>query len=708
MPLSVSSWFIAEMAAARMTPLRRFTINGSDYSGQVLRWPTIQARTRGVDLGTLALPLSNLRRDFQFLVSSGGAMTSSCDLSVGLTHPESGTEWLSLFEGQPSALRFSEAGGALQLTLQGKTRALALATLGNAQSSGALNYMGSNYLPADLAWQLLTVRGGLSAAQSAGNPDIDYESWSAWRSYDALRDLRVQGWYTGEKLLSSLENIGLMASRGVSFRAGKLRFDDVFAPYSSQLPALDGSLLLDLELLRDGTRIVNTFLAEAAFSVANQNFTSVSCARDAASVTEWGERIGRFSTRETWFETAADAGFLTEDRVRFESQPLLRLRALMPLAAGVHHRPGDVVTLPLSWFDVSSGAWRIEAQAVDLQDGTLRFDLVEATRRRWQHELAANEDLEFRVRTLTVVGSDTFLMVDDATTRPGIFRSGAGGVFEPIGTRATALLACAGGAFLLSGGAVSSASGAGRIRRSTDGGSSWTVVHCLPSPYDTVHDIFEVQSGTYLASVDSGQILRSTNAGSSWSLTATISPAYYVSKFWSPRSGTIWGASGTVLQNAVRTAISQNGGSSFVFGQLVDVNSGGGKVRGFHNLSETEFLVGIVGNGTPNTRVKRGEWLSVNSVGWTTVDETVAFSHMEELDDGTLVYGVENDAQSNDAGRVRMSTDQGSSWSEHSRVAKPTDVRLLLNGDGTLDAWISGGGLDRLDRFRNYTPTSAG
>ena len=56
-------------------------------------------------------------------------------------------------------------------------------------------------------------------------------------------------------------------------------------------------------------------------------------------------------------------------------------------------------------------------------------------------------------------------------------------------------------------------------------------------------------------------------------------------------------------------------------------------------------------------------------------------------------------------GTVHRSLDEGSSWIDDGRVAKRGNVRLLDNGDGTADAFLSRTSLGaRTQRFRNHAP----
>ena len=385
MTLSVSSWFAAEAAGPTWSPARHFTLGGSDASAAVLRWPALRTQLGGVDLMTAQIALSNADGRFNSFVSSTGAvLATSCELALSLTHPGSGEERLRLFQGQTSRLRFQQAGAVLALELQGRTRQLGNPTLGSDATSGALLFTTSAMFPSDLSWDLLTQHGGLDSAQNCGNADIDYAGWLAWRHWDEMRDIRVQARFRGERLLQALDDLTLMASRGLSLRDGRLSFPDRYEGYEGPLTALDPGRLLNLEMDLDPARLVNVFQVEADYSLVEEAFLGTVSRVQSDSIVLYGERAGRFSSTAVWFASIADAHYLAEDQVLFNHRPTPRLHLRLPLDQGLGISPGQTVTLSQSYIPVSSSAWRVQAQTLDLEQGESALTLERAWRRPWQ------------------------------------------------------------------------------------------------------------------------------------------------------------------------------------------------------------------------------------------------------------------------------------------------------------------------------------
>jgi len=701
----VSSWFAGQVGRTRAAPERRFTLAGSDRSDRVLRWPALAYRGDAIDLGTTSLLLSNADGAFRFLVDCPLSLLTSCELALGFTHPVSGPERLSLFQGAPAHAAFAEDGQVVRLQLQGKTRRLTETALGTQVASEGLDFTASNHLPSDLAWCLVTSHAGFSALASTSNPDLDYAQWQAWREQDALRDVRVRAYYTGEKVYQALNTLATMASRGVAFEGDKLRFRDLFDAYGADNPPLPLEYRLGLELTLDPADITNHFFVEADLDPATGRFGTGHTGVHSGSVQLYGRKSGRFSSRATWFAQAYDPQFLVEDRLIAGSRPRARLKADLPLAGGALQSVGEVVTVTHSPFGYAEVPFRITGKTFDLERGQVTLELEQARRRPWQFQATVAASANLLVRTLSAVGSEDFLALEEAVLAGRLWRTGGGETFQPLDVYATALLLLNGSEALF-GGPPTSGSDTAVLQRSSDAGSSAVVVASLAAGMTDVYDLFRVSDTVFLAATDSGGVLRSTDAGSSWSLTWTISPAYHVSRFFQPRSGTVWGGTAFVFlgpASGLHLWESTDEGLTWAPRHTV-VPSGDYHAAAFHYLTDSECLLATRGEGTEARNLLRSRFSAPHSIGWTVVASGLSLEHMLRTASGHLLAGFD-EWLAVDGGTVHRSFDEGSSWIEDGRIAKKGNVFLVDNGDGTIDGFISRTSLgQRTQRFRNHAP----
>ena len=706
MSLDISSAFRLTSQGQLLHPQRRFTMGGSDYSDSVVRWPSLRSKATSIDLGSTEILLDNTTGGCRFLIDSADTHNLSCEISVGLETAVNCREYLSLFTGAPSYLRTSRQGAQIRLQLQGKTRQLTDIALGSDATSAGLDYTGSRYLPADLTWELLTNLGGLSATESTSNPDIDYAAWLDWQEMDRMRDARVRGYFTGQKIYQVINDLALMANRSISFRNNRLRFSDQFLTQSMTQTPLEPEKVLDIEFSLNPQGILNDYQVELAFDPAAGTFAQQYSRADFASQAQYGTRSGRFASRQVWFDEYADPYQLVEDQLGAQGTPTLMATVRTPLAGGLTLTPGDQVTLTHSLVGQNQAPFRIVEQEINLDQGVILMRLSQARYRPWEHQAMVSSHNVY-TNTLRRLPDGTLVGISEHSIYPRFMRADSHGNLHDMPVYASAFLALDANTILL-GGIPDSSGFYVAMQRSSDGGSSSVVVTSLNLALGSVLDIFQVKSGTCLASINSGGILRSTDNGSSWALTQTISAGYQISRFISPRSGTIWGGTG---YNNFSTGQglyiweSLDEGVSWVARHQV-YSSGSYVAAEIIPTADSEFLLSHYGDVSLEKGIARSKTLSPASMAWIKVlsddniGSPVAFSSSHLLGGHQEYIGLTG-------GGLSRSLDMGSSWIRETQLGKAGNIALFQNSDGSVDAYrtraVPGG---RLDHFRNLNPDS--
>lgn len=708
MSFNVSSWFIEQVRAPIGSPKRRFTIGGSDYSHAVIRWPSLGFKAGTIDLGTTTVVLGNVDNSLSFFVGCDHFLTTSCEITMGFSHPDSGEEAISLFIGTPSNLVFARDGKELRIQLQGKTKRLTDTSLGTDTESGGVDFTNSANYPSDLAWTLITCYGRMSSLESDANPDVQYSEWADWRDANRVRDIRVKAYLKGERIFQVLNTLATMDGRIISFQNGKLRFRDPFESFDPKGPSFPLESILDLSVSLNPERITNHFFVEANYDPETSRFKAQFSQVNSASQAVFGTRSGRFSSRGVWFSSARDAQFLVGDRIRFGARPLPEVHVKAPLGGAFEISPGDLVSLTHSGFGWEKRLFRVVEQSLNLDTALVDLQLSEAQHRRWQFESTVSS---FSLYTphLVRAGSDALLGLGEQGGARPVLRNESGGYFQATGLYATALLAINETELLL-GGPPSSGSPQGLLQRSSDAGSSAVTVSSLAVNLSRVHHIFEVRSGSYLASANSGAIYRSTDGGSSWNHTQTISGAYHINKFFQPFSGTLWGATGYsnfAFGKGLFIWESQDDGISWSRVHIVQ-DSGNYYCTGIHPLPDSEYLLSTFGGDITEIGVWRSKTTSPTSIGWTLVLSGGSFSEIVITSSGHLLFGFFEETTLN-GGAIYRSLDQGSAWIVDAQLTKQGNIALIVNSDSTLDAYVSRMSVGtRTDRYRNFDPNQLG
>jgi hypothetical protein len=134
------------------------------------------------------------------------------------------------------------------------------------------------------------------------------------------------------------------------------------------------------------------------------------------------------------------------------------------------------------------------------------------------------------------------------------------------------------------------------------------------------------------------------------------------------------------------------------------VGSGDYRVQGFFAIGGTEFLLSTFGQSVIELQVFRSAYLSANSIAWVPVLSQAGFREAVRTSSSDILFGYHEELTLN-GGTAYRTLDSGSSWLIDGRLSKKGNVRLMDNGDGTVEAFtarITAG--TRTDRHRNFDP----
>lgn len=243
--IQVSDWFKTWMEKQTLNLLRKFTYDDIHETERVEGFGSINRASDTIVSGGTSLALintdkhwnkflsdkSNLRREAKLQLAIGvpntparsGIARSGATLSNLLSYTciSGNQEWLDILTGWADDPNFLAA--MLNLAIRDKFAGLLEKELGSDEAP--LNYYSLSYNPADLTWDILTTQGGLDSTTSTANTDIDYSSWSAWKTDCATANLSLEAEFTGQSIREALELIRDLTNSDIYVGGdGKLKF----------------------------------------------------------------------------------------------------------------------------------------------------------------------------------------------------------------------------------------------------------------------------------------------------------------------------------------------------------------------------------------------------------------------------------------------------------------------------------------------------
>jgi hypothetical protein len=366
MAYTVTSWFIDQTQLKFAGPKRKFTIAGSDYSGRVVKWPSIRRSYSDIRPVNITVELANEDQELNIFRDNPLALLADGALSMGYTHASSGDELIQLYTGRIDRVIYKR--GAVSVALTDKFKQFTERVVGSSNSPAL--YTGSNYLPSDLAWWLCTSYGGLSAITSTSNPDIDYAAFNVWADVFSGDSVFVQGRFEGPKVTEALRKIARYTDSGIWVEGDRITFAR-FAEAGSMETVVTEEAILDLSLSIDDSTVVNKQHVYADYDVNSRYWKLDITDTDSTSVNSYGLREEVEKDESVWYVSSATALNMAQRRVLFSSTPYEEYNVTLPLVA-LPRQIGEMLRINDDFLGVSStAAWRIMEYSLDMDRGRM-------------------------------------------------------------------------------------------------------------------------------------------------------------------------------------------------------------------------------------------------------------------------------------------------------------------------------------------------
>lgn len=364
---AVTSWFIDQTQLKTASPVRKFTVAGSDYSSRVVKWPSISRSVTDIRPVNISVDLANEDQALNFFRDTPTKLLASCVLQMGYTHATSGDELMTLYSGTIDRVLYKK--GAVTIQTLDKFKTFTERVVGSSNSATA--YAGSNYLPSDLAWWLCTSYGGLSGLQSTSNPDIDYDSFNTWAAVFSGDSIYVQARFEGPKVTEALRKIARYTDSGVWIEGNKVTFAR-FAEATSLETIVTADSIIDLDLSIDDSTITNKQHVYADYDVASQYWKLDIFDTDSVSVNSFGLREAVEKDESIWYVSSATALNMAQRRVLFSALPYQEYTLSLPLVT-LPRQLGEMLRIDDDFLGVTSGeAWRIMEYSLDMNAGKMQ------------------------------------------------------------------------------------------------------------------------------------------------------------------------------------------------------------------------------------------------------------------------------------------------------------------------------------------------
>ena len=368
MGFNVSSWFIDQLKQYNSSPKLRFTLNNSDHSSRVVKWPSVKVDVEKIAPSNALVTLTNADGLYTDLYSDIYSINRECLLEFGFTHPTSGGEFYTMYKGKIKKVSFQDQAN-VQLNIYNKFYDISKIKIG--QSGAPASFTAQ--IPSDIAWTICTSYAGLSSVESTSNEDLDYNSFLRWAASFSADSVTAEAYFDGERISEALQIIAKQTDSFIFVNEESKIFFERFSENSSLDITFSEGEYSKLKIQIDGTAVINKQSINFNYSVTSDYWEDIVTSINSTSINSFGLQEEISKSENFWFVDSVDA-ITQADRVLSRwSTPPRKFDLTVPLW-GIYLGATETLRFVNSFFNVnSSEGWRISKKTLNLSPNKINL-----------------------------------------------------------------------------------------------------------------------------------------------------------------------------------------------------------------------------------------------------------------------------------------------------------------------------------------------
>jgi hypothetical protein len=307
------------------------------------------------------LKLANGDQGMNFLREDKTLMQGTCVVNMGIVG-----ETIGLFSGQMKGVKYDKEDCTLSIV--DKFQQLSERIVGS--SDEPVEYMGSSYLPSDIAWWAVTSFGGYDVTTSTANTDIDYEAFLTWANVFSGDAVFVEARFDGQKVTEILRKIARHTHSAIFIKDNKISFHR-FGIADANVSSLSACEIMNVALSFNTSDIVNKQFVSGDYDVASDFHQFTVNAVSTGSINSFGTKESTIIDNNIWYIDSSSAINLAERKILADADPDDSISVTTGLV-GLPRVIGETIFIEDAFFGISE-SYRILEHEVDTDKGTTKF-----------------------------------------------------------------------------------------------------------------------------------------------------------------------------------------------------------------------------------------------------------------------------------------------------------------------------------------------
>ena len=378
-----SSLFVSKNLSTNPSSIvRKFMYNNSNFSERVTKFPTIKRSYRNVIAQAFSIELENGSQLMNDLIENKTQFKKHGEVMYGYQATANSVDALCLGGGFLITADYDNS--VVKLNFKNRMDALAKTKVSlDVTSKTGVSYVGSEYNPADITWDVLTSNSfgaQLDSVKSYTNAQIHYDSWKAW--YDTLdsENITLNGFFSADTSYQKvLKAMAELTDSAIYVEAdNKIYFRRQLVGVNSYAGTVLDSDIIKLRTSGDADDMCNEYVVPTSYTISNNTIVNTPKARlahiNTASVNSFGKVSAEPTTNILWYTNSANANNLAQRVVARRREPEVSLKVTTPIKY-LQQQLGDLVYVTASEIGLQDQPYTLVAETINVERQEMTLDL---------------------------------------------------------------------------------------------------------------------------------------------------------------------------------------------------------------------------------------------------------------------------------------------------------------------------------------------
>lgn len=290
------------------------------------------------------------------------------------------TQSLQLFQGNLVRAKYTKA--KVNLSFLDNFDYLKNLTIGTDENK--VQFINSDWNPADLLWTVVTSWGRLDTTSPSGNTDIDHTTFDQYKSDMDDLSIKIGAEFSGQNMVDVIQKIADISNSVIVGEGdGKIYCYSNKPTFASSKVTFTDSQIFDMSLTMDTKDIINFGAVYYGYDPNLSTWVGSYINEHTSSINTYSRREQIFDDTTIWHTNLAAAQGFLDNKIALFNKPVEKFNITLGYT-GLRHQLNDKIGLIDNVLSLNGTIdYNIQKINMDIDKGRVKFDLLESLGSNW-------------------------------------------------------------------------------------------------------------------------------------------------------------------------------------------------------------------------------------------------------------------------------------------------------------------------------------